>query len=102
MLFLLQLLRRNGVSTQPGIRDLLDNTEQDGDDDGSLEGLPENDEENWNGEHVRHDYFEDVAGGNDGVPGSGKMRAGERRRALGKAVGPARSVLNTSCVDPMA
>ena len=60
LLFLLRLRRRKGVSGQPGVGNLLNNTEQDGDNYDGLEGLPEHDEENWNGEHVRHDRFEDV------------------------------------------
>ena len=55
--FPLQLRRRDGVPTHMGISNLLDNAEQDGDNDGGLEGLPEHDEENWNGEHVRHGCF---------------------------------------------
>jgi len=46
---------------------LLDNTKQCGNDDGGLEGLPEHNEENWNGEHVRHGCFGVVGGTNDNV-----------------------------------
>ena len=65
LLFLLQLRRRKGVSGQPGIGNLLDNAEQDGDNYDGLKGLPEHDEENWNGEHVRHGCWEGVARRND-------------------------------------
>ena len=80
MFFLLRLRRRKRVSTQTGVGNLLDNTKQDGDDDGGLEGLPEHDEENGNGKHVRHGCFWDVARENDDVRGGwdkeGRAKAG--------------------------
>ena len=75
LFFLLRLRHRKRISTQPGIGDLLNDAEQDGDNDGSLEGLPKHNEENWNGEHVRHDCFE------DGARRNGDVREGE---CLGK------------------
>jgi len=82
MLLLLQLRRLGRASTQPGMGDLLDDTEQGGDDDGGLEGLPEYYEENRNGEHVRHDCFGVVARTNDGVQeGESREKGGEAKKA---------------------
>ena len=93
-----QLCCRKRVSTQPRIGNLLNNTQHDGYDDGGLEGLPEHDEENWNGEHVRHDCFEDVARKNDDVREGeflgkggqrGKVVTWENSRGLGSITSPA-------------
>jgi hypothetical protein len=70
--------------------DLLDNAEQDGDDDGGLEGLPEHDEEDRNGEHVRHDCFKGVARANDEpgreVLGQGRKGGQRENQAEGLAL----------------
>lgn len=92
MFFLLRLRHRKGVSTQTGVGNLLDNAKQDGDDDGGLKGLPEHNEENRNGEHVRHGCFGDVARGNDDVRKGAETRRKEKRRALGKTVRISRSI----------
>ena len=75
LLFLLRLRHRRRVSVQPSVGNLFDNTEQNGNNYHRLQGLSEHDEENCNGEHVRHDCLEDVAGENEG--GAGR-RAKER------------------------
>jgi len=91
--FPLQLRRRDGVPTQMGISNLLGNAEQDGDNDGGLEGLPEHDEENWNGEHVRHGYFGTLQG-KTGMSGGGgaKARREEARRGQGKTARRSHSI----------
>lgn len=89
VVFLLQIRRRRErVSTHPAPGDLLDNAEQDGDDNDGLEGLPEYNKEDRNGEHVRHVCFEDVAGENDDVrEGEGAGKAREEANAVGVSLG---------------
>jgi hypothetical protein len=80
LLFLLRPRRWEGVIHQPGIGNLLDNAEQDGDNYDGFECLPEHDEENWNREHVRHDCLEDVAGRNDDGRGGEGGRVGREEK----------------------
>ena len=67
MLVLLRLRRRKGISTWPTIDNLLDDGEQDGDDNGGLEGFPEHDKKNRNREQVLHDCFKGSARTNNDV-----------------------------------
>ena len=81
---------------------LLDNTEQGGDDDGGLESLPKHYKENWNGEHVRHDCFGVVTRTNDdGREGAllGEGGAREKRRRSGEPAGGSHSI-TPSCLAP--
>ena len=79
VVFLLQICRRRErVYTHPALGDLLDNAEQDGDDNRGLEGLPEYNKEDRNGEHVRHVCCED-----DDVREEGTGKTREEASAVG-------------------
>lgn len=99
MLVLLRFRRLKRVATQPGTGDLLDNTEQDGDDDSGLEGFPEHDEENWNGEHVRHDCFKGVVRTNDVRKGEFREKEGKGERPDVGGTGRGISLYNIHCFD---
>jgi len=75
-----------------GVGNLLDNAEQDGDNDGGLEGLPEHDEENWNGEHVRHGCFGTLQGKTRMSGRGADTRKEEARRGQGKTARRSHSI----------